>query len=102
MEEFENLIADFRQIVVGMKAVRGLRTPGFEGLDSGEIRVRQQLVPERGELLRQAVWIGDFQLAHHEEFRAAVVANDDAAAALASEQGRITGFIDVTVDLVIK
>lgn len=83
-----------------MKAVRGLRTLGFEGLDSGEIRVRQQLVAERGQLLREDLWIGDFQLAHDEEFRAAVVANDDTAAALASEQCRITGFINGAVDLV--
>ena len=99
-EELENLIANLRQIVVGMKAVRGLGTLGLEGLDSGEIRIGQEFVTEGGQLLRKVLGSGHFQLAHDEEFGATVVANDDAAAALASEQGRITGFIDVAVDFV--
>ena len=36
----------------------------------------------------------------HRESRTSVVADDNAAAALASEQGRITGFIYIAVDLI--
>lgn len=99
-KELENLIADFRKIVVGVEAVRGFRALGFEGFYSGEIGIGHEFVTECGQLLRKAIGIGDFQFAHDEELRTTVVADDDAAAALASEQGRITGFIDVAVDLV--
>ena len=47
-----------------------------------------------------AFGIGDFQFADDEEFRTTIVADDDAAAALAFAQNRITGFIDVAVVLI--
>ena len=43
---------------------------------------------------------GNFQFAHNKELGATVVADNDTAAALASELGRITSFIDIAVDLV--
>ncbi len=50
-EEFEFLIANFRQVFVGVEAVGGFRALRFEGLDFGEIRIGQEFVAECDQLL---------------------------------------------------
>jgi len=52
------------------------------------------------ELGREGFGRVHLQLPHDEELRATVVADNDTAAALPPEYGRVSGFIDVAVDLV--
>lgn len=83
-----------------MEAVSRLRSLWFERFDACEIWIGQEFVAQGGQLHRKAFRIGDFQFAHDEELRAAVIADNDAAATFAAKKSRIAGFVDKAVNLV--
>ena len=99
-EEPEDLVADLRQVVVGVESVGRPASFGLEGRYTSKVGIGQEFVTELGQPVREDDGIADLQLAYDEKIRAALLANNDTAAAFAAENGRIASLVNIAVELV--
>ena len=99
-EEFEDGLSDFRDVVLGVKSQRRPLPSRFERWHAREVCVGEQGEAQLRQLSGKPGRVADLQLPDDEEFRAAFLADDDAAATPAPEQGRVAGFVHDAVDAV--